>query len=207
MGAKQILDAIMIEARSDSEQITQNAQNTVAETRERTVADADARAAKIEIRAKADAEEIERRRMLTAGIEARKNTLAARRSLIEQAFSAALVRLCALDGEPYTELVTKLALEASATGDEKLVVPLDVRERFEKPYCGKTSVLDTLNNELKKIGKKGALSLDTQSGNFAGGFKLVGEFSDVDCSFTPLVSAWRDEHETEVSSLLFGAEG
>ena len=64
-----------------------------------------------------------------------------------------------------------------------------------------------MNDALKKAGKPAKLTLSDENSGFKGGFRLVGELADVDCSFESLVAAWRDENETEASIRLFGSEG
>jgi hypothetical protein len=36
--------------------------------------------------------------------------------------------------------------------------------------------------------------------------RLVGERTDIDCSYESLVAAYRDVHEAEIAALLFGKE-
>lgn len=207
MGAQQILDAITAEALRTCEQIAADARETVGAKRAAALAEAKERADAITEAAARAAAETERRRMLTAGIEARKNTLAARRSLLERAFSLALDKLCALEGAAYVDFIARLAADAAQTGCEQVVVPADARERFEKPYAGGKSALELMNDALIKAGKQGKLTLSAENGGFKGGFRLVGELADVDCSFESLAAAWRDENETEASIRLFGSEG
>lgn len=207
MGAQQILDAIMDEARRDCEQIAADAREAVSTKRTSVLAEAQSRADAITAAGQKNAAEAERRRMLTAGIEARKNSLSARRALLERAFSLALDKLTALEGNDYVKFVSALAANAAQTGTESVLVPASARERFEKPYAGGKTALEAMNDALKKAGKPAKLTLSAENGGFKGGFRLVGELADVDCSFESLVAAWRDENETEASKRLFGSEG
>ncbi len=206
MGAQQILDAISREAVSECDGIIAAAKKTVDEARENALDAAGKKVAEIEKKAKLDAEEAIKRRMLTAGIEARKNSLAARRELLETAFDKAHASLCALPDADYAALVCSLVVEAAQTGDEKLCVPASSLERFTKPFDGKKTLLQAINDALVKAGKKGKITLCDTPGSFDGGVRLIGEITDIDCSFASLISAYRDTNETEVSRLLFKTE-
>ena len=206
MGAQQILDAISREAVAECDGIIRTAEQTVAQARDAALAQAQKKADAISKKADDDAVEAEKRRMLTAGIEARKNSLAARRELLERAFDKAHAELCSLEGAEYVSLITALVTDAAASGDEKLSVPANVAERYTKPYNGKKTMLETLNEALVKAGKKGNLTLCSEPGSFEGGVKLIGKITDIDCSFASLISSYRDTNETEVSRLLFHTE-
>ena len=153
-----------------------------------------------------EAAETEKRRLLTAGIEARKNTLAAKRALLDRAFDEAVAQLCALDDKTYAALVTRLVVAGSETGSEALRVPAAHRDRYTKPFVGGKTQLEALNEALCAAGKKGALTLDAEPAKFRGGVLLVGPEADIDCSFEALVAAFRDTHEAEVSARLFTEE-
>ncbi len=206
MGAKQILDAILADANADVDSMLADAEAGALQTKQKALADAQAEVDAIAARTNAEADETEKRRLLTAGIEARKNTLAAKRALLDEAFAAAVENLCALAPEAYAALVTGLVAAGAETGSEKLCVPAAHRERFEKPYLGGKTMLALCNEALEKAGKPGKLTLGADAARFTGGALLAGEETDVDCSFEALVASYRDAHEAEVYSLLFTEE-
>ncbi|MEG2233985.1 MAG: V-type ATP synthase subunit E family protein [Oscillospiraceae bacterium] len=206
MGAQQILDAIMHDADDDAGYTIASAKDTAGKILTKSVASAQSAAAEIEAAAKLEASETQKRRLLTAGIEARKNTLASKRDLIDRVFDRAKQDLCKLDGDVYRQLITKLVVNGAQSGDEKLMVPSDMRDRYAKSYFDGKTMLELLNSSLIAVGKKGELSLCGEDGRFVGGVRLIGKESDIDCSFGALIDAFRDEHETEVSNLLFKTE-
>lgn len=206
MGAKQILDAIAADARADAEKLLGDAQAGVDSTTKKAFAAAQAEVDEIARKAELEAAETEKRRLLTAGIEARKNTLAAKRALLDRAFDEAVAQLCALDDKTYAALVTRLVVAGSETGSEALRVPAAHRDRYTKPFVGGKTQLEALNEALCAAGKKGALTLDAEPAKFRGGVLLVGPEADIDCSFEALVAAFRDTHEAEVSARLFTEE-
>lgn len=205
MAETKIIDAIIGDAKAEAEEILSSAGEEAKKTVECAKEAAQQRASKIADAAKAEGEEIVRRAMLVAKLEARKNSLASRRELLEKAFENAFSSLCRLENDDYINLITKLVCGASETGSETLLVPSDVYDRYAKPYKGGKTMLEILNDALKKAGKKGELSL-AESQSRDGGVRLVGVDADIDCSFKALVASLRDEKETEISKLLFGSE-
>lgn len=206
MGAKQILDAILADANAEAKSVLADAQESVLQTKQKALAAARAEVDAIAAKTDAEAAETEKRRLLTAGIEARKNTLASKRALLDEAFTAAVASLSALEPAPYAALVTGLVAAGAETGREQLKVPAAHRDRFEKPYLGGKTLLALCNEALKKAGKPGELTLCAEPARFTGGALLVGADTDVDCSFEALVASYRDAHEAEVYSLLFTEE-
>jgi len=211
MSADRIVNKILDDAKAAAAAAIAEAEAAAAERGERAKADAAARAAEILSGAEAEAAEYERRKMLNASLESRKNSLASRRKLLDEAFSLALRKLEELDDEEYAELVEKLVVDASQTGRELLVVPQAHLPRYQKPYLAakgllKRSMLGILNDALKQSGKEGGLTLGEGSAAFSLGVILKGENVDLDCSFESLVAAFREEREAEVAALLFGSE-
>ncbi len=205
MAETKIIDAIIGDAKAEAEEILSSAGEEAKKTVECAKEAAQQRASKIADAAKAEGEEIVRRAMLVAKLEARKNSLASRRELLEKAFEDAFSELSRLEGQQYAELIARLVVNAAETGTETVVTPEDTYERYTKPYIGGKTMLEYLNAALEKAGKKGALKLGKPA-KIAGGVTLVGEIADIGCSFGSLIAAFREEHETEVSKLLFGSE-
>jgi V/A-type H+/Na+-transporting ATPase subunit E len=205
LGEQRIIDAIIGDAKKEAAGIIEAANEQAKDALASAANAAQARACAIAKTATADGEELVRRAMLGASLEARKNSLASRRELLEKAFENAFSSLCRLENDDYINLITKLVCGASETGSETLLVPSDVYDRYAKPYKGGKTMLEILNDALKKAGKKGELSL-AESQSRDGGVRLVGVDADLDCSFKALVASLRDEKETEISKLLFGSE-
>ncbi len=204
MGAQQILDAILAEAKQDADAIINDAVATSEATVDKAKAAAEKDAASVLARAKADAEENARRDMLGAQLTARKSALQTRRQLLDEAFSKAVDALCALPDADYEKLIVSLALGAVETGSELLQVSADDTAKYTKPFAGKKPLLETLNDALTAAGKPGKLSLAKEPGDFKGGFCLIGELTDIDCSFDALIANYRDAGEPAVSALIFG---
>lgn len=199
MSADKIIEKIIADATADAGRIAKTARADAALRQRAAESDAVSRVAEIGKRAEADDAEIERRRMLTAGLDARKNTLARRRRLMDRVFDAALERFYGLSEADYTALVTKLIVAASETGDERVVVPV----KDEKRYRGEKSMLAALNAALKSAGKPAKLTFGGTTSAIGGGVLLLGDIADVDCSFESLIAQFREDREMEVAGILF----
>lgn len=144
--------------------------------------------------------DVDRRERLNAGLSARKNTLAAKRAVIDEAFSRALTTLCALSGAQWEELITRLIVANCPSGTVRLRVPAADREKYTASGDGKP-LLDRLAESLGR-----PLALDTEAADCRGGALLIGEDVDVDLSFETLLASVRETQEREVAALLFGED-
>ena len=214
MSSNKIIEKIRQDAEAQAAAILAQAREKADASRALIRQEAEKTAAAIEQKAAAEAEEISRRRMLVANLEGRKNALAARRQVVEEAFELAQKELSALPEERWAALMEKLVLEAAETGTETICVPAADTEKYQSDFFsrlkaatgGKGSMLDALNAALVKAGRKGELKLGAEPAKISGGALLVGEKSDVNCSFEALLRQERELCEREVANLLFGSE-
>ena len=202
MNVDQILSKIIADANQDAETLMENAKSEAAAREDAIRETANRQIAETEKKSQIHAAETERRRMLTAGLDARKNTLSRRRVLLDQAFSMALDAYVSLPEADYLALVTKLIVAASETGKEKVLVP----PQDEKRYTGDAPFLSAANDALLKAGKPGELTFGGVLPKLRSGVVLSGEIADIDCSFEALVAQFRETQEMNVSKILFEGE-
>lgn len=199
MTADKIIEKILDDAAREKERILEHARQAASDSTTVIAARTKESIEALEVKTASDEREVERRRMLTASLDARKQTLASRRELLDRAFSAAIDHLCALPDDQYGAIVERMVLDFAETGSEYLIIP----RKEEKRYTGKDSLLTRLNEALKKAGKKGELTVSCLSDSFRGGLLICGETYDTDCSFDSLLSRVREEKETQVAKILF----
>ena len=171
-------------------------------------ADADAQAARIAAaydeqagreseelisRGRRNADERVERLASVAQLEARKLELAAKQELLERAYETALEKLTGLPEGAYTDLLAQLAVEASSTGREAVILSAKDRARY-----GKAAV--TRANE--KLGD-GHLTLSEQTRPIRGGLILSDGDVEVNCAFETLVRLQRGELDRQVAKVLF----
>ncbi len=192
-----IIKRIADEARAEADAVLAEASAKATELQRAAAAETDAEIERIERDAEAKASELRRRRLAVAEMEARKDVLAKKQALLDEAFAGALTKLSALSDAKIAELLTPLVVE-EADGTESLVVPDKNCALYEK------SLLAKLNAALVKAGKPGKLTLSKTSGNFAGGLVLVSDVLEKNISFEALLRGVREESEKAIGELLFG---
>jgi V/A-type H+-transporting ATPase subunit E len=200
VSADRILDKIKQDAIQEAALIKAQGEAKAEEIRASLARKTDEQIEAVMTKTRREAEEMERRAMLMAGLESRKNTLAARRAALDEVFERALGRLASLEGERFDALIQKIVLESAESGEERLRVPAKDLERYQN------GLLIKLNRALEGAGKKGGLTLDETPAAFTGGVQLIGVQSDVNGSFEALLRALREQLESEVASLLFATE-
>lgn len=138
-----------------------------------------------------------------ARLEARKTLLAAKQDMVGQAFDLALKKLLELPDQEYIALLAKLAVAASRTGREQVILSQKDRSRY-----GKQAV--TMANDMlaKKAGPRaaesaGMLTLAGESRPMAGGLILRDGRVETNCSFEVLIHLQRDALSAEVARALF----
>ena len=128
-----------------------------------------------------------------AQLDARKLELSAKQEMLARAYDRALEKLTGLPDGAYTDLLAQLAVEASSTGREAVILSPKDRARY-----GKAAV--TRANE--KLGD-GHLTLSEQTRPIQGGLILSDGDVEVNCSFETLVRLIRGETDREVAKVLF----
>ena len=203
MGAEAIIEKIRKNAAEEAASLRKQGEERAAAAEKQIIDDASAEAEEILRNAKAAAADLERREQLMTGLETRKNTLASRREVIDEAFQKALSDLCALPEERWAALIRRIVLESAETGRETLLVPEADLSRYRKPFAGDTSMLEQLNAALKEKGLAGELILSETPAKIRGGVLLSGEKYDVNGSFEMLLSLVREDCEREIYHILY----
>lgn len=200
MSADKIIEKILEKANEDvaliEQETAEKVQSSVAAIERRTELTLNA----LKNKEKADVEEVHRRSQLMTRLDSRKNILAVKRKVIDEVFDKARTALDTLDESRYEALVTKIVVNGSETGTEKLQVP----EKDMKRY--RDGLLNKLNTALKEAGKIGELTLDETPASFKSGVMLIGEMSDVNGSFDVLIDDAREKYEREVAEMFFEVE-
>ena len=186
------IDAALDQARAQAQEI-----------QDRYASQAQAQAEAIRRKGEQDAALRQERLVDVAKLEARKTILAAKQELVGQAFDLALKKLLELPDQEYISLLAKLAVSASRTGREQVILSQKDRSRY-----GKQAV--TMANDMlaKKAGPRaaqtdGMLTLAEESRPMAGGLILRDGKVETNCSFEVLIHLQRDSLSAEVARALF----
>ena len=161
-----------------------------------------------------------------AQMERRKLELAAKQEVLDEAFELALRKLCDLPEEEYIRLLTRLAVEASSTGREQLIFSARDRARVGKQVvvaANETlvsrvapelpeSITETrmgaflgkvVNSTTAMVTGTGLLTLSEETREIRGGFIMVDEDVEINCSFDSMIRFRREKLEREVAEILF----
>ncbi len=208
MGAEAILDKIRQNGAEEAAALRKQGDERAKAAADQIRADGEKEAEFLLENARRTVAEMEKREALMAGLEVRKNTLAARRSVMEEAFQLAHEQLSALPDDKWEALISRLVLKAAESGTEVLEIPAKDREKYEAipegalPILGEKSFLKRLNAALKESGREGKLTL-SDAADIPDGFRLVGPVFDVNASFDTLLSLVREEAEQEIYHILY----
>lgn len=184
--AQQEIDAVLAEAASQAEEI----KNRYAQQ---------AKQAQAEILEKGQhsAAELRQRLNSNAQMDAKKQELAVKQELLDEAFQLAYEKLTQLPTEEYETLLANLAVKASVSGKERLIFSETDRAQFGGAVTAKA------NGLLAKAGKTAELTLSQTTGTFQGGLLICDGDVEVNCTFETLVRMARNEIVSDVTKALF----
>ena len=129
-----------------------------------------------------------------AKMEGRKAVLALKQDMVAESFDRACDQLVNLPAAEYGTFLAKLAVKASVTHDEEVV--LNARDR--KALGDK--VIEAANKALGG----GKLTLSKETGDFKGGLILRRGSIEANCTAELLVDLCREEMAAELVGVLFG---
>ena len=161
-----------------------------------------------------------------AQMERRKLELAAKQEVLGEAFALALEKLCTLPEQEYIALLTKLALEASSSGKEQLILSQKDRNKVGKQVVIAANEalvkerIPALPEEVTKskvgafvdklvhsttaaVTGAGMLTLAEETRDIQGGFIMVDGDVEINCAFETLVRLQREKLERKVADALF----
>ena len=198
MAIDRITRKIMEDAEAEVQEILAKADQDI----ERVKVDTTNMIREIEHEAQEDAtkkaEEQKRRIISRAQAEMRKELLAEKQGLIDEAFQKALTAFVEMNEENYSALMKKLLLESVEGGDEEVIIaPQDQGKNWK-------ALLSDVNRELSAQNRKGALTLAHETREMAGGFVLRKGKKELNCDLTLIVGSIREELEFEVAQILWG---
>ena len=193
-GTEKIIAHIGADAKTQADAILAQAEAKCAEIREGYEQQAkQAYAERIRAGVKANQDRLDSMERL-AKMEGRKAILALKQDMVAESFDRACDQLVNLPAAEYGTFLAKLAVKASVTHDEEVV--LNARDR--KALGDK--VIEAANKALGG----GKLTLSRETGNFKGGLILRRGSIEANCTAELLVDLCREEMAAELAGVLFG---
>jgi V/A-type H+-transporting ATPase subunit E len=142
---------------------------------------------------------LEDRMRRLALLEVRKDLVAQKRRLIEQAFDEAIKELNMTPSDQVGQIMSDL-LVAYAAGDETLTAG-SVNDAFFTP-----DFVNAANERLLAAGKPGKLVMDEKREPGVCGLILKSSHSQTHCTFSALMETRREELEASVATILFPSQ-
>ena len=193
-GTEKIIAHIGADAKAQADAILAQAEAKCAEIREGYEQQAkQAYAERIRAGVKANQDRLDSMERL-AKMEGRKAVLTLKQDMVAESFDRACDQLVNLPAAEYGTFLAKLAVKASVTHDEEVV--LNARDR--KALGDK--VIEAANKALGG----GKLTLSRETGNFKGGLILRRGSIEANCTAELLVDLCREEMAAELAGVLFG---
>ena len=192
-GIERILQRIEAEAQAERDVILNAAREEAEQIRSRYQAQAEQEAAEQEAKRRRAAEEQEERLISVAQMEARKTLLAAKQSLVEQAYRQALEKLRSLSEAERVSVLADLLVRASSNGQEEVIVSPE-----DHAHVGRAAV------EKANAASGLWLTLSEETRPIQGGFILKDGSIEMNCAFDTLVRLQRTETAGMVAKKLFG---
>lgn len=195
MDAQPIVDRIDRDARATAAAILADARHKVAATRDESDRKIDKALEETRRRADREVAALKDRMRRMELLECKKQDLAAKRVLLDEAFQQALQKMTAMPALKARAFGLSMLLQ-SATGGE-VIIP----DRMSA-WCDDTFVTEA-NRALQAAQKPGHLTLSDERREIGGGFLLQRGGMEINCSYQAVIEARRLELEAEAAALLF----
>jgi len=195
MEAEKVTEKILAEAEEQVQKIKSEAERKLAE--EKAVLDRQLNDFREQTKALAEkAARDEKSHILAATRMAlAKDLLAEKRKILDEVFQTALDGLQKLPDGRYSNLITKLMLDAAETGEEEVIIDKN-ESRIDQQLINKV-------NEQLSSGKKSDLKLSDQKRNVGPGFILKRGKIKTNVTFDVLLNNARKELEVDLAKELF----
>ena len=227
-GIEKITARIETDAKAEVAEILREAEEKAAAIRAQYKAQAEAQAKAAEAEGKEAAKRQAERLESAANMEAKKRLLAAKQDCLNMAFDKAQAELLALDEGEYAQLLAKMAVKASKTGKEEILLNARDRDRvgpqvvaWANTLLAEAAAPKAAGKAAKTGGKAGAvlskvvtganaliqgtamLTLSQETRDMAGGLTLRDGNVEVNCAFETQLRVLREEMAAQVAGILF----
>lgn len=197
MGTENITQKILDDAKKRAEEIVSEAEGKVKNILE----NAHEEAKRIKEKVEKDAEELvkkETTRILSlTELEEKKKILQEKIEILEETFRRALDYFISRSENEYQKIMRGLLIKSVNHGDEEVVVAKSDRNRLDQKF------LNSVNEELRKMGKTGNLKLTKEFGDFNAGVLLRKDRVEIWCNFEVLLEMLKGDLEIEIAKFLF----
>ena len=197
-GAENLITKIQSDARRAADdnltQARREAEEIVLKARE----EAQAIQASLMAKAERDANGREKRLISVAELENRKEKLAAKQRLIDEAFDRAVRILCDKPDPEYEAMLVDMIANTASGGEEIILSERDAGRLSD-------GFISSVEKAVKSKGKPGGLSLSDETRPIMGGFILRAEQTEINSSFEAIIKMQKDSLESLAVKMLFNS--
>jgi V/A-type H+-transporting ATPase subunit E len=197
MNAEQVVEKILSQAKTEAEKINAEAKESLASQQEELANELEEYRSQTHSMVRQAAEEKRLRLLAGARLELRKESLAAKRRLLDEVFTSAGRKLTEMGDDEYRGLMGKLITKAVQTGDEEIIVGRN-EGRIN------AELVRQINSQLGS-NHKGNLKLSENKGNFDTGFVLRRGKVKVNVTLPVMLAQAREKLEIELAKELFAS--
>lgn len=199
-GIDKITERISADAQNEAAMLIENAKAEAKSIVEEYLREAEREAEEIIELSVTSAQERKQRRAGVAGLESGKMRLALKQEMIDRAFELALEKLRSLPEARLLPFLVRLAVSASRTGSEQIIMNMSDRERYGK------KLVKQANQQLLSEGNTGALTLSSDIRHIKGGLILADGNIEVNCTFQSIARLIRDDIAADIANIMFDSE-
>lgn len=192
-GIKRIKERILEEARGEARKITNEAEENARKITDQAGDEAEQKKEILLEKGKKEAETRKARLISMAELEMKKELLAIKQELMEEAFQKTMERLKNMDKREYEENLIKMILDAIKTGEEEIILSRFDHDKLSPDF------LKRLNSSKEGLG----LKLSPEEGEFTGGFILKSKGIETNNSFESIIRMEKDDIEAQIATILF----
>ncbi len=196
MGAEEVVEKILADARGEAEAIKKEAEEKQAAEQSRLNQQLAEYNEQTSILAQQTAKDKKLHLVAAARMEIAKGLLAEKRRILGEVFTKAREKLLSLPDEEYRKIMAKLMLKAVETGEEEVIVDKN-EKRINQEF------IRQINQQLG-AGKKGDLRLAEKGEDLGAGFILRRGKIKNNVSAEVLFAQASEDLETELAKELFG---
>ena len=195
MGAEEVVEKILADAKAEAEQIKKQAEEKQAAQQADLEKQLNEYKKQTGILAQRAAKDKKSHLLAAARMALARQLLAEKRRLLDEGFARAQTQLQNLPDDKYRKLMTKLMLAAVETGDEQVII-----DKSETRI--NADLISEVNQQLASS-DKGNLTLSSEKQNIAGGFILRRNRIKNNLSLQVLLAQARRELEIQLAKELF----
>lgn len=197
MSVKEIKEKILQDAFEKKDEIVRNAKVYIEEINEQAFKENEKIKNEILENFYNEAELKEKNIITEAKLNAKKEILSEKQSIIDAIFSSVLKKIVNLDDRKYLDFIKNIILSIVETGDELIYIGEKEHHAINQDF------IDQINITLKSIGKKGNLKLSNNRLPIIGGVVLGKEDIKKNASLEVIMESVRDEVITKLNNFLF----